>query len=231
MIEAARIAFVGEAPGLAEFLRGQGFAVERLASPFEGAADGMRRRFDLLLLQTAHLTAEAIDLCRRSVLPDGAPCVLIVSDAADEEERIQALEAGAADCLAEPVNLREVRARLRAVLRHRRRPHRAAAGWAFGGWTLDPARRELGAPNGSRVVLPPGEFALLRSFVTEPEHLLSRAALQSLSSLSERPLDGRVMDVRVARLRARFHREGGPEFIRTVRGEGYLFASPVQPLD
>jgi two-component system, OmpR family, response regulator len=229
--EAAKIAFVGDAPGLAEFLQRQGFAVERLADPFEGTAESIRRRFDLLLLQTAHLTPETLDLCQRSALADGAPCVLIVSDAADDEERIQALEAGAADCLAEPVNLREVRARLRAVLRYRRRPTRLAAGWAFGGWTLDPARRELRAPNGVRMVLPPGEFALLHSFVTEPQRLLSRAVLQGLSSLSERALDGRVMDVRVARLRARFNRAGGPDFIKTVRGEGYLFASPVQTLD
>jgi two-component system OmpR family response regulator len=231
MIEMAKIGFVGEAPGLAEFLERQGFAVERLADPPEGSAHGLRRRFDLVLLQTAHLTAETLDLCQRSVLPDAAPCVLIVSDAADDEERIQALEAGAADCLAEPVNLREVRARVRAVLRHRRRPSRETAGWAFGGWRLDPARRELRAPSGLKVVLTPGEFALLHCFVTEPQHVLGRAALQSSSSPCPRALDGRVMDVRIARLRARFTRAGGPDFIQTVRGEGYRFASPVQTLD
>ncbi|WP_293366138.1 response regulator transcription factor [Phenylobacterium sp.] len=231
MIEAARIAFVGEAPGLAEFLRGQGFAVERLADPAAGSAEAARRRFDLFLVQTAHLTAETIDLCQRSAGAGAAPCVLIVSDAADDEERIQALEAGAADCLAEPVNLREVRARVRAVLRRLQRPKPVAPGWTFGGWTLDPARRELRAPSGMRMILPLGEFALLRSLVTDPQQVLSRAVLQSLSSLSERALNGRVMDVRIARLRARFTRAGGPDFIQTVRGEGYLFASPVQKGD
>jgi two-component system OmpR family response regulator len=231
MIEVSKIGFVGDTPGLVEFLERQGFAVERLTDPLKAIADGVRRRFDLVLLRTAHLTAEALDLCRRSALADGAPCVLIVSDAADEEERIQALEAGAADCLAEPVNLREVRARVRAVLRYRRRPEQVAACWTFGGWTLDPARRELRAPSGARAVLTPGEFALLRSFATEPQRVLGRAALQSSSSLSDGALDGRVLDVRIARLRARFTRAGGPDFIRTVRGEGYLFASPVQTLD
>jgi two-component system, OmpR family, response regulator len=230
MIEAAKIALVGKAPGLAEFLERQGFAVERLADPADGRTEGTRA-FDLFLVQTDHLTAETLDLCQRSAGAGAAPCVLIVSGAANDEERIQALEAGAADCLAEPLNLREVRARVRAVLRRLQRPKPVTPGWAFGGWRLDPARRELRAPNGVGMVLPPGEFALLRSFVSEPQHLLSRAALQRLSSLSEQVLDVRVMDVRIARLRARFTRAGCPDFIQTVRGEGYLFATPVQTLD
>jgi two-component system OmpR family response regulator len=228
MIEAAKIGFVGEAPGLAEFLERQGFAVERLADPpEEAAAEGLRPRFDLVLLQTEHLTAETLDLCQRSALADAAPCVLIVSDAADEEARIQALEAGAADCLAEPVNLREVRARVRAILRHRRGPTSRAPGWAFDGWTLEAARRLLTAPSGIRAVLTPGEYALLLSFLTAPQQVLSRPVLQNASSGSERTLEGRVMDVRVARLRARFTNAGGPDFIQTVRGEGYRFASAV----
>ena len=232
MIEAAKIGFVGEAPGLAEFLERQGFAVERLSDPPEG--DGpQRRRFDLVLMQTEHLTARTLDLCQRSALADAAPCVLIVSDAADEEERILALEAGAADCLAEPVNLREVRARVRAVLRHRRGPARPAPGWAFGGWTLEAARRLLTAPSGIRAVLTPGEYGLLLSFLAAPLQVLSRPALQSASAGAERtldgrPSDGRVMDVRVARLRARFTNAGGPDFIQTVRGAGYRFASAVE---
>jgi DNA-binding response OmpR family regulator len=231
MSEAAKIAFVGEAPGPAAFLEGQGFAVKRMAEPIEDEPEDLRRRFDLVLVRTAHVTGETLALCQRSARADAAPCVLIVSDAADEEERIQALEAGAADCLAEPLSLRELRARVRAVLRRLQRPRRTTPGWAFGGWTLDVALRELRAPGGARVVLPPGEFALLKSFVTEPQRLIPRDDLQRLSSLTQKAVDARVMDVRIARLRARFSQGGGPAFIQTVRGEGYLFASPVQTLD
>ena len=231
MIEAAKIAFVGEAPGPAEFLARQGFSVRRMAAPVDGASDDMRRRFDLLLVRTAHVTDETLDLCAKSARSEAAPCMLIVSDAADEDERIQALEAGAADCLAEPLSLRELRARVRAVLRRVQRPRRRTQGWAFSDWTLDVARRELQAPDGARMVLPPGEFALLKSFVTDPQRLIPRDALQRLSSLSQRAVDARVMDVRIARLRARFSQAGGPPFIQTVRGAGYLFDSPVQSLD
>jgi two-component system, OmpR family, response regulator len=226
-----KIGFVGEALDLAEFLERQGFAVERLANALMRVGDDMRSRFDVLLVQTAHLTAEALDLCRWSLLAEGAPFVVIVSDAADEDERIQALEAGAADWLAEPADPREVRARVRAILRYRQRPRRLPEGWTFGGWRLDQVRRELCAPDGVTAVLTAGEFALLRCFVTEPQTLLSREALRIASSAFDRALDARVMDVRIARLRARFARAGGPDFIETVRGQGYVFARPVQTLE
>ncbi|WP_293375513.1 response regulator transcription factor [Phenylobacterium sp.] len=229
MAQAARIEWVGgggAGAGLADYLEWQGYAVERrdaAARPIDLAP------VDLVIVQTPRLTPQTLDLCQRSVGAGAAPCVLVVSSASDPEERIQALEAGAADCLAAPFSPRELLARVRAVLRLRPQPALAARpGWAFGGWRLDPARRELSAPDGEPIVLPPGEFALLRGFLAQPQHVLSRETLESLWSSSDRAHDPRVLDVRIARLRARFTRAGGRDFIETVRGEGYRFASPVQ---
>jgi two-component system OmpR family response regulator len=235
MAQAARIELIGgagEAAGLADYLEWQGYAVDRLPDGAVESLGAVERPSDLVIVQTPRLTPQTIDLCQRSAGAERAPCVLVVCSASDAEDRIRALEAGAADCLAAPFSLREVLARVRAVLRRRPRPRLVERpGWAFGGWRLDPTRRELSAPDGDGVVLPPGEFALLRGFLTQPQRVLSRTALEGLWSSSDRAHDVRVLDVRIARLRARFTHAGGRDFIQTVRGEGYRFASPVRVVD
>ena len=89
---------------------------------------------------------------------------------------------------------------------------------------LDPARRELRDPGGVLVGLTDGEFRLLLALLREPGKLLAREKLLGPGDAS-----GRSIDVHVSRLRNKLERSPEtPQFIKTVRGGGYIFAVPVQ---
>jgi DNA-binding response OmpR family regulator len=224
-----RLAFWGtgsEFGRLADYFEQQGYGVARIDGWAPGRfGDDVR----LIVLEAARVDERILDICRRAAAGECPAVVVVIPGLGDGEAAVAALEAGAQEVLARPFNPREALARVRAVLRPRQARPPSRAGWAFGRWVLDAERRLLLAPEGDGVVLPPGEFELLRGFVDRPLCVLSRADLESLAP-AEGQVDARVMDVRISRLRARFGAAGGRKVIETVRGEGYRFALPVQPL-
>ena len=142
------------------------------------------------------------------------------------------LEMGADDYLPKPFNTAELLARIRAVLRRFQSPARASVPgadrvFAFAGWRLDVVRRRLHGPTGVLVDLRAAEFALLVAFVEQPLHVFTRSQLLDLAQ-GAGTTAGRNIDVHVSRLRRRIEADPEqPDFIKTVRGEGYLFAAPV----
>jgi len=132
--------------------------------------------------------------------------------------------------------LRELLARIRAVLR-RREPGQAAAQrdpgkgrYRFGGWQLDRKSRRLTNSRSEVVALTKGEYALLIAFVDAPERPLSREHLLQATRVHEDVFD-RSIDVQVLRLRRKLETDpNSPSIIRTERGVGYVFAAPVQSL-
>jgi two-component system OmpR family response regulator len=100
----------------------------------------------------------------------------------------------------------------------------AAEAVRFAGFRLDVARRELHDPDGVVIPLSAGEFRLLRAFVERAQRVLSREQLLDYAFDNDADVFDRAVDVQVSRLRRKLERPGGPEIIRTVRGEGYLFA-------
>jgi DNA-binding response OmpR family regulator len=134
--------------------------------------------------------------------------------------------------------MREVIARIRAVLR------RYAAGvpvateatgagqrYGFDGWVVDPSRREVRDPSGAGRDLTTAEFNLLVLFVQRPGRVLSRDELMDLLKGHDwTPMD-RSIDALVARLRKKLEPENErPQFVKTVRGIGYVFAGTVKKL-
>ncbi|MBV8103090.1 MAG: winged helix-turn-helix domain-containing protein [Hyphomicrobiales bacterium] len=104
--------------------------------------------------------------------------------------------------------------------------------YAFAGWTLDVATRDLANPVGRRVNLTSSEFDLLLAFVRQPGQPLSRGAL--LGALRGRAWSyfDRSIDTLVARLRKKIDVEPGrPPLIRSVRGVGYVFCASVSHVD
>jgi two-component system, OmpR family, response regulator len=95
----------------------------------------------------------------------------------------------------------------------------------FSGFRLDLARRELIDPDQVVIPLSTGEFRLLRAFVERPQRVLSREQLLDLAFANDTDVFDRAVDVQVSRLRRKLERKGQGELIRTVRGEGYLFAA------
>ncbi|WP_395645064.1 response regulator [Terricaulis sp.] len=155
----------------------------------------------------------------------GAPPIIMLSALGDDADRIVGLEIGADDYLAKPCNPRELVARARAVLRRGKDADQPAKSDSvrFAGFRLDVARRELHDPDGVVMPLSAGEFRLLRAFVERPQRVLSREQLLDYAFDNDSEVFDRAVDVQVSRLRKKLERPG-IEVIRTVRGEGYLFA-------
>jgi two-component system OmpR family response regulator len=144
------------------------------------------------------------------------------------------LELGADDYVIKPFGLRELLARVRAVLRRRESgrqaaPRDAARGRCrFGGWQLDRRSRRLTDPNGVPVALTKGEYALLIAFLDAPLRPLSREHLLQATRVHEDVFD-RSIDVQILRLRRKLEIDpSAPRVIRTERGIGYVFALPVE---
>ena len=178
---------------------------------------------DLIVLDLMMPGEDGLAACRR--LAGKGPPIIMLSALGDDADRIVGLEIGADDYLAKPCNPRELVARARAVLRRGREATPVdAEALRFAGFRLDVARRELVDPEGVVIPLSTGEFRLLRAFVERPQRVLSREQLLDLAFSSDSDVFDRAVDVQVSRLRRKLERPGHPEIIRTVRGEGYLFA-------
>lgn len=152
----------------------------------------------------------------------------------DEIDHVLGLELGADDYLSKPFGLRELLARIRAVLRGRYgprapRPRATEHGrCSFAGWQLDRRMRLLTDPRGAVVALTKSEYALLIAFIEASQRVLSREQLVQATRVHENVFD-RSIDVQVLRLRRKLEIDPGkPKILRTERGFGYIFAAAVE---
>ncbi len=157
--------------------------------------------------------------------------IILVTGRTDDIDRIVGLEIGADDYVTKPVNLRELLARVKNLLRRCLAPSPVTAPspiMQFDGWTLHLPRRLLSSPTAQPVALTRAEFELLSTFVTHSQVVLSRDRL--LSRLPHRSFtpDNRTIDVLVGRLRRKIETDPHhPVLISTVHGEGYVFTADV----
>ena len=167
----------------------------------------------------------------RELLARGGPPVLITSSRSTEMDRVLALDMGADDYLVKPYGFRELLARLRAVQRRSARPGLQAAGRhlaRFDHWTVDLAAHRAMHDDGWHIGMTSGELSLLRAFLDNPNRVLHRHELLSLTRRDDAAVFDRTVDVLVSRLRRKLESDPtSPQFIQTVRGEGYLFTQPV----
>ena len=154
----------------------------------------------------------------------------------EDGDRVVGLELGADDYITKPFGLRELLARIRAVLRRREIGNSAAARDAekgrcrFGGWLLDRRSRRLTNSRGELVGLTKGEYSLLVAFLDAPQRPLSREHLLQATRIHEDVFD-RSIDVQVLRLRRKLESDPStPSIIQTERGVGYIFSLPVEVL-
>jgi two-component system OmpR family response regulator len=179
---------------------------------------------------------DGLDLLREIRSRSDVPVIITTGHRRDEIDRVVGLELGADDYMTKPFGLRELLARIRAVLR-RREAGRAASQresergrCRFGGWQLDRRTRRLTDANDTPVALTKGEYALLTAFLDAPQRPLSREHLLQATRVHEDVFD-RSIDVQVLRLRRKLETDvNSPRVIQTERGVGYVFALPVEPL-
>jgi two-component system OmpR family response regulator len=188
-------------------------------------------RIDLVVLDIMMPGEDGLSLCRRLRVAGTIPIIMLTAIGTDID-RIVGLEMGADDYLPKPFSTAELLARIRSVLRRFNSPACASPAGAdriyrFAGWRIDVLRRRLHAPTGALVDLRSAEFALLVAFVEQPHHVFTRSRLMHfVRGAGTTP--GRNIDVHVSRLRRRIEADPEqPDFIKTIRAVGYLFAASV----
>jgi DNA-binding response OmpR family regulator len=215
---------------VSEYLEHNGFKVLTAdsAAAFRRILEG--NKVDLALLDVNMPGQNGLSLARylRENLDIG---IIMLTAAADTDDRIAGLELGADDYLGKPFDLRELLARVRSVLRRRSAKYSKTSTTVpgrdqrpFGKFVLDLEARQLRDPQGEAVPLTAMEFDLLRAFAMHPLKVLTREQLLDLAhNRDEEPFE-RSIDIRIARLRRKIESDPAkPQVIKTVRGAGYIF--------
>jgi two-component system, OmpR family, response regulator len=190
-------------------------------------------RVDLVILDLMLPGKDGLVICRELRASSSVPIIMLTARG-DPTDRIVGLEVGADDYLPKPFDVRELEARIRAILRrtvgegNNTKPS-VITKFVFDGWTLDPRHRQLFSPEGALVELTSGEFDLLLVFVERPQTTLTRDQLLDLTRGRDAAPFDRSVDIQVSRLRRKIELDAKtPEIIKTVRSSGYLFTPTVQ---
>jgi DNA-binding response OmpR family regulator len=192
---------------------------------------------DLMILDLKLADEDGLELMRGIGTQSDVPIIVLTGHRRDETDRVVGLELGADDYMMKPFGLRELLARVRAVLRRAQAGERRARQkekhlrYRFAGWELDTRRRRLISPAGAATALTAGEFNLLTALLRSPQQVLSREQLLAASRLHDEEVLDRSIDISILRLRRKLEANPSePRLIRTERGAGYMFAAPVEIL-
>ncbi|HEV6966699.1 MULTISPECIES: winged helix-turn-helix domain-containing protein [Roseateles] len=231
---------------LAHYLSGHGFRTTQLSSGHALMELMPRDPPELVLLDLGLPGEDGFAIARQ--LREHWRCgLVIITGRGDAVDKVVGLEIGADDYVTKPFDLRELVARIKAVLRRlgpavpavtppgpsappAAAPSAPAERLAFLGWELDLAARRLNDPEGNEVRLTSGEFSLLATFAQHPGRVLSRDFLLEHTRGREAAPFDRTIDVQIGRLRRKLEDDAeNPQIIKSVRGAGYIFIPPVGP--
>jgi two-component system alkaline phosphatase synthesis response regulator PhoP len=222
-----RILVVEDEPGIAlgleDDLKLEGYDVEVIA---DGAAAARRAReggFDLILLDVMLPGKDGFEICRELRRAGMRVPILMLTAKTQEAEKVLGLELGADDYVTKPFGTRELRARIKALLRRATPPEAESESYRFGEVELDFRRGEL-RRRGVPVELTPIEFKLLTLFVRAPGRLMSRERLIEGAWGPDTFTSDRIVDNHIANLRRKIETDPAePRYLRNVRGMGYRF--------
>ncbi len=216
-----------------EYLELQGFEVLSYRNAQVFREESVGKHIDVAILDIAMPGEDGLSLAR-FIRKSGSTGIIMATAAGRAIDRIVGLEIGADDYVVKPYELRELLARIKSVLRRVKAAPASATPQAaatpegrslrFGSLTLDlDARRLVDGTNGP-VELTAMEFDLLQALATRPNRVLSRGQLQEFAHGRSADESDRSIDIRVTRLRKKIEPDPEhPRFIKTVRGEGYVF--------
>ncbi len=214
---------------ISEYLTENGMRVSAAANGSELHAAMQAGPVDLVLLDVKLPGEDGFTLARNLRQTSGVPIIMLTGQG-HEVDRVLGLELGADDYLVKPFSPRELLARIKAVLRRyggadaesASRRESEIRSYRFADWELATGTRRLTSPDGTRVELTNGEFALLVTFLKSPRRVLSRDQLLEGSRLHDDIYD-RSIDVQILRLRRKIETDPNePKLIRTERGAGYF---------
>ena len=220
---------------LGSYLGDNGYRLISAYSGAEARAQLAVAPVDVILLDLILPDGEGMDMIAMIRTHTKAP-IIIVSGKDDTMEKIVGLEMGADDYITKPFELRELVARIKAVLRRTAEtpgPTGSTANDApekvyFNDWCIDRMQLQLFTKDGRSAGLTTGEFRLLESLALSPNRALSRDYLFELTHDSEFQSYDRAVDIQIGRIRKKMKAlVKDCEAIKTVRGVGYMFCAPV----
>ncbi|MDX1946815.1 MAG: response regulator transcription factor [Pirellulaceae bacterium] len=211
--------------GIVDALRYVGYTVLEAGNGDLGHEMAVRQAYDLLLLDLVLPGKGGLEILRavRSTRPSQP--VIILTARGEERDRVEGLRSGADDYVVKPFSVKELLARVEAVLR--RSPSRPASDineLAIPAGTVDFARREIRYEDGTRCELSEREVELLRYLAANSDRAIARdELLANVWRISPDGLPTRTIDMHVARLREKLHDDAEhPAVLLTVRGKGYM---------
>ena len=206
--------------GLCDVLAYHGWEPTAVESGEEGLDRGLRERFELVILDLMLPGLSGLDVCRR--LRDQIPAlpILMLTAKGSEDDIVHGLRCGADDYVTKPFSVRELVARVEALLR--RSQGAAPETFTFGPWEVDAAGLRATAADEGTIHLSSREVDLLRIFGQQADRVVSRRTLLQdvwgLINVDE--IETRTVDVHIAKLRKKID-VGEKSMIETVRGVGY----------
>jgi DNA-binding response OmpR family regulator len=213
--------------GIVDALAFAGYQPLEAAEGLAGLDLATTRTYELLLLDLALPGKSGMEILREVRASRPTQPVIILSARGEEEDRVAGLRLGADDYVVKPFSVKELLARVEAVLRRSAERPRDVREIPLPGVVADLARYELRYDDGRRTELSEKEADLLRYLAANPGRAISREELlERVWQINPRGLTTRTIDMHVTRLREKLHdNSDNPQIVLTVRGKGYMFAA------
>ena len=211
--------------GLVDALQFAGYETLQAANGNDGLARALQGAFDLLVLDLILPGQSGFDILRATRAARPNLPVIILTARGEEADRVEGLRLGADDYVVKPFSVRELLARVEAVLRRSPERPNPVNKIALPGGVADLARCEVRFENGARCELSEREVELLRYLAGNAGRAISRdEILMRVWRLNPKRMETRTIDMHIANLREKLHEDpDDPKVLLTVRGKGYMF--------
>lgn len=216
---------------LAKYLGENGYRVSHAENGREMDRIMSRANIDLIVLDVMMPGEDGFSICRRLQASTRIPIILLTA-LKDDTDRIVGLELGADDYVSKPFNPRELKARIKTVLRRSQmlppRSERRNGIVKFDRWQFDLSQKQILGPHDLVVPLSSGEHVLLQALIEYAGTTLSRDQLLDLTRGVSAPVFDRRIDNQISRLRRKLEDDTkNPKIIQTKWGGGYVFAAEL----
>ncbi len=210
--------------GVSDALRFSGYEVLSAADGREGMTLALTATYQLLLLDLVLPHHSGLEILKSLRADRSGQAVIILSARGEEADRVRGLSLGADDYVVKPFSVRELLARIDAVLRRTSERPPTLSSWEFAGGVVDFARQEIRFDDETREELSAKECELLRYLAANPQRAINRdELLRQVWGLNPKGLETRTVDMHIAHLRSKL----GADHLLTVRGQGYMLAHQV----